>query len=441
MSPSGKPSIINQIIELLYTEGPMDVSTMCKTIPYPYKSVYTKACDLRKMGFATKDGDGIWHLASGITPRTLETGELDSEPGAEPGEEVSETATSKAPLTRSPGMPLDQQQLFIQELRNIGVTPKEAIPTIANIFFSGDIDKLSWLNKVLKEESAGFVTHKQRRLIFSWWSHTRGLPYTEDEFFPDGEDTDEGKRPGARAKKEEPVKGKPLDPGMGWKIEKDKDGDWVPIAGGPLETYSEALDAARERQLISAYAKQQADNGEGEDEGVSETGTRKGPKRQETLVEYMMKKVVDSMFDGAKGKGTEESETVRKLTERIETMEKEREEERFERLEGMVAQIAARDPWDDYARIEEMKQRLGVGGPVVTDQSPAVQLLKDTTDKMDKNVNRLVGLIERTMLRSDEFLPEQTRSAQQRETKAKEILSEVESRGHSRDLRKRTFGV
>jgi hypothetical protein len=88
-----------------------------------------------------------------------------------------------------------------------------------------------------------------------------------------------------------------------------------------------------------------------------------------------------------------------------------------------------------------MKERLGGGGPVVTDQSPAVQLIKDTTDKMDKNVSRMVGLFERTMLHSDVFNPENTRTPKDRESKAGELLGEVESRDRSRGLRKEAFGI
>jgi len=154
-----------------------------------------------------------------------------------------------------------------------------------------------------------------------------------------------------------------------------------------------------------------------------------------------MKKMVDNMLDGGKGRGDGESDTVHQLTERIENMERERQEERFDRIEGMVAQIAARDPWEEYDKIESMKQRLGGGAPIVTDQSPAVQLIKDTTDKMDKNVSRLVGLVERTMLHSDVFNPETTRTAKERETKAGELLGEVQSRDRSRGLRKDAFGV
>ena len=143
MTKTKTPSIVSQIVDRLYSDGPLTVSQMCDTIKYPYKSVYTKALELQKLGLADKDDNSVWSLKEGVTPRTLETGELE-EPGAaeEPGEEV-EPGEKVAPIVRATGAPLDQRGMFIQELKNIGCTPKEAIPTVANIFFSGDIDNLS----------------------------------------------------------------------------------------------------------------------------------------------------------------------------------------------------------------------------------------------------------------------------------------------------------
>jgi len=434
------PSIISQIVELLYAQGGLSVSEMCKTIKYPYKSVYTKALELRKLNLADKNDNGIWFLREGVTPSTLETGvreengdgdKEDTEEEADSGEE----GKNKAPMVRSNGVPLDQRGLFIQELKNIGVTPKEVIPTIASIFFDGDIDDLNWLNMTLLKSAAGWVNHKQRRLIIDWWSHSRGLPYMTDEFFPD---KDEDRKLRKAVEDEKPAKPeRRMDPGLGWKLDKDRDGDWMPIPGGPM-SYQEAVDSAKERQMISAYSRgNKPDTGDEEfDEG---TPVRKGGKKQETILEYMMKKMVDNMLE-SKGKDGD-SETVRKLTERIETMEAERQEQRFERLEGMIAQAASRDPWEDYDRIQAMKERLGVGGPVVTDQSPAVQLIKDSTEKMDKNISRLMGIIERTALRSDEFTPETTRTTGQREEKAGALLETVTGREHSRGLRRDTFGI
>ncbi|KKK90638.1 hypothetical protein LCGC14_2721010, partial [marine sediment metagenome] len=287
---------------------------------------------------------------------------------------------------------------------------------------------------------AGWVTPRHRRLVMEWWARTRGLPFEEDEyaFVPEAEAK---AKKGARGEEDEPAAGQTMDAGVGWKIEKDDDGDWVAIPGGPLPTYKEALEAAKQRQVLAAYAKRPAsgadDNGDDEE---GERPSRKGGKRGDSIVEKMMMKMVDKMLDGDQGKGSVESETIQRLMDRIDQMDKDRQEERMERLEGMVAQSLARDPWEDYDRISQMKERLGGGAPAVTDQSPAVQLIKDSTDKMDKNVGRLVGIMERIVLRDGDIKLENTRTPEAREDKAAELLETVQDRARSRGLRKAAFG-
>lgn len=441
MSKTKTPSIIAQIVDKLYSEGSMKVSQMCETIKYPYKSVYTKALELKKLGLADKDDDGVWSLQEGVTPQTLVTGEIE-ESGAEETVVEGEATTKKVPpIARSTGIPLDQRSMFIKHCTDIGIAPKEAIPTIADIFFSGDINSLEWLNQVLSADAAGYVTHQQRRLMLSWWANTRLLEFNEEEFgFPVSGERGAAKE--TKGKKGVEVKPeKRLDLGVGWKIARDKDGAWITQPGGPM-SYQEAVDAAERRALIDSYGR---GGGEGEGEEIPEgeegaPGRRKAAPK-ETMLEKMFFKLFDNMLDGSKGKAAGDSEVVQKLTERIETMEREKQEERFERMEGMIANVLARDPWEDYDRIEKMKERLGVGAPVVTDQSPAVQLIKDTTDKMDKNVGRLVGLMERTVLKSEAFSPEETRSPRERDQKAGELLGEVQSRERSRALRRDVFNV
>jgi len=448
MTKTKTPSIISQIVEKLYSEGSMKVGQMCETIKYPYKSVYTKALELAKLGLAIKDDDGVWSLLDGVTPQTLETGEIQTveaeEPGAEgeePGEGTPKTTRKLAPIARSTGIPLDQRGMFIKHCTDIGIAPKEAIPTIADIFFSGDIDSLSWLNQVLSKEAAGYVSHHQRRLMMSWWANSRRLDFDEEEYgFPtQGEGRD--KKGGKGASKEEVKPEKRLDLGLGWKVGRDKDGAWIAQPGGQM-SYQEAVDSSERRALIDSYGRG-ADEGGGEEGAEGEAGTagrRKGAPK-ETMFEKMMMKMFESMIDGNTGKSAGDSDTVLRLTERIENMEREKNEDRMERMEGMVAQALARDPWEDYDRIEAMKQRLGGGSSGVTDSSPAVQLIKDTTDKADKNIARLVGLMERTVLRSDAFAPEETRNPKERESKAGQLLGEVQSRDRSRGLRKETFGI
>ncbi|GAH42186.1 unnamed protein product, partial [marine sediment metagenome] len=207
------------------------------------------------------------------------------------------------PIARSPGIPLDQRGMFIKHCTDIGIVPREAIPTIADIFFSGDINSLPWLNQVLSADAAGYVTHQQRRLMLSWWANTRLLEFNEEEYgFPPlgkGEKDTKGKKTSADEAKPE----RRLDPGIGWKIEKDKDSEWVAVPGGPM-SYSEAVEAARDRQVIAAYAKKESGGDSEGEEGLEEGAlARKGAKRPESLMEYMMKKMVDNMLEGSKAKG------------------------------------------------------------------------------------------------------------------------------------------
>lgn len=137
---------------------------------------------------------------------------------------------------------LDQMDRFIKTMIDIGIRPEGVVPTIAEIFFSGDIDNVSWLNEVLTEIAKGYVAPHQANLMLSWWAWTRGLAY-EGSFWNEenGHKADEELRPG-----------RPTDLGSGWRVGKDKRGDWIPLPGGPM-TYKEALEHANIRAFISNY--------------------------------------------------------------------------------------------------------------------------------------------------------------------------------------------
>jgi len=441
MTTTEKKSISEQVIEFLYEKGPMTAKQLGGFIPFEVRRIHTKCLELLKKELLERKGGGgpqgkefIWSLAPGVNPRTMATGELDEVGDDDGGSEE----TPKPPDARRTKelKSLDPQGIFEQHLKNVGVG-KDVIPTIAEVFFSGDVDSLTWLNKVLTRAGANFIRPDQKRLMISFWANTRGLPYREEDYFAEDEEEEKGKK----TKKEGSEPKRPLDTGQGWRVGKDKHGDWVALPGGPM-VYDEAVAAAERRALIASYGTPTIEEEAGEvEEGEEGKPRRTGGKRPESVVDYMMKKVIDSFVDGTKGRGDGESTEVRRLTERIEDMERERQEERFERIEGLVAQAVNRDPWDDYDRIQKMKERLGAGGPIVTDQSPAVQLIKDSTDKVDKNVNRLVGIVERVVLKSDEFRPEETRSPEEREKRAGEILDTAHSGDRHRRVRRDTFGI
>jgi len=199
--------------------------------------------------------------------------------------------------------------------------------------------------------------------------------------------------------------------------------------------YREAVEAAERRHLIGAYQTPRETS-----RAESGDGNEARPNREDSLLERMMLKLVENMIDGNKGGDSAGDEKVERLQDQINRLQDERIESRFERLEGLVTQAVNRDPWDEYNKINAMKERLGIGAPVVTDNSPAVQLIKDSTDKMDKNVGRMVGIMERFVLREGDFKPEETRSEDDRSKKADELLETAQARARSRALRKQTFG-
>ena len=434
MSKGTGTSINERVIDLLYSKGSMTCRDLSQHIPYKYKSINTKLLELKELGLVDVDEDKVWHLREGVNPQTLATGEMDSttkEPVV-PGEPA---------ITKSTGIPLDQRGMFIKHMVDIGCTPKDAIPTIADIFFSGDINDLNWLNQVLSQDAAGYVTHQQRRLMLGWWANTRRLTFDEEEYgFPEGTKGDKSKAE-AKARKGEEKAERRLDLGVGWKIARDKDGAWIAQAGGPM-SYQDAVDAAERRALIDSYT---ARPSEEEEEPVGEleeavTGKR-GKGKPQSFVEMMMQKLIEKAFAGDGGQNAAADARVEALQLQISQMREDKQEERFERLEGIIAGVSARDPWDEYNRFQNQAQRFGYGPNIVTDNSPAVQLIKDSTEKVDRNVSRIMGLIERTALHSEVFAPETTRTSEQREETAGELLATAEGRNRSRQLRRDTFNV
>jgi len=149
---------------------------------------------------------------------------------------------------------LDQRGIFIQTLQAVECSPKEAAETIADLFFSGNINDPKWLKRVLTQDAAGFIPPRGQRLMFSFWCITRGLPFDEEDLLSVEFDTDEdNNQSGENLKSEIPAP--PFDLGLGWRIEKDGRRHWVSVPGGPL-TYEEAFRHAQQREFISRYGGQ-----------------------------------------------------------------------------------------------------------------------------------------------------------------------------------------
>ena len=146
---------------------------------------------------------------------------------------------------------IDQRSIFIQTLQAVECSPREAAATIADLFFSGNINDPKWLKRVLTRDAAGFLPPRGQRLMFSFWCITRGLPFDEEDLPPVEFDTDEENNQFDENFDPE-IPAPPFDPGLGWRIEKDKRGHWIPVPGGPL-AYEEAFRYAQQREFISRY--------------------------------------------------------------------------------------------------------------------------------------------------------------------------------------------
>lgn len=248
-------TIETQIVVILYEKGPMLVRDMIKFIPSTYKSVSSSLYKLKAIDLVDKDEDGIWSLKPGVTPEIL-TGKETSHPFNETSEDSSWTPRVTDGevdiLHEFSDIVLNPRDDFIQHMLAIGVRPEGVVPTIADIFFSEDINSIAWLNKVLRDEAAGYVTPPQRTLMVAYWATTRGLrnEYEEildEELVSGGVSNDDIDGDNKSA-----LVSRPFDLGLGWRIGKNKRGHWVPLPGGPA-TYEEAADWAAQRELLSGY--------------------------------------------------------------------------------------------------------------------------------------------------------------------------------------------
>ncbi len=453
MSATKKPSIRTQVVQILSAHGPMDCAGMMNYITgVEKKSVHNECLELEKLNLVSRDANDVWSVREGVTPETLKTGELKTAapiPGSVPPPPATPPAPPIPPppeLPKSAGMTLDQRVMFMSHLVGIGVQPKEAIPSITDIFFTGDINNLQWLKQVLEKEAPGFVRPDQRKTIISWWAHTRGLPFKEEDFPFLEEEPTKGKKVTEKEPPKSTVAKVMEKAGVGYQVVRDKDGVWIARLGGEL-TYEAALDRCETQNTIMAMGRGQVvEPEEAAEEGTEGKPAVKGAKKAESLQDYFMKKVIDEFIEGRHGRGDEDnpqikemSKQLEKATSTIEQMREEREQERFDRIEANIAALAAQNPWEDTASIERMRQRLGIQPSGITDSSPAVQIIKDTTQKMDKQADRLAGLVERFIIKTDEFRPEEKRSPEEKEAKAAVLLDEATKRKQSSDIRKRAF--
>lgn len=226
--------------------------------------------------------------------------------------------------------------------------------------------------------------------------------------------------------------------GIGWKVEKDRTGEWIPRPSGELN-YQEALKWAA---LMNANRLQEPD----EEEEEGEKGDTRGRRRRggSSLESLLMKAVIDKAFP-ENGGSSAADERIRVLEEQLAGEREARLNERFDRLEAALGANAGGDPIEEMIRRREQMTALGMipaQTAVNPGDSPTVAILKDSTDKLDKNMNRFVGIMERAMLRGhDEIIPEDRSTEAEQDDRAGTLLDKIDQNDRSRQLAKTLWGA
>jgi hypothetical protein len=415
-------SVSDDILRALSEGGPMAIQQLFEATGHKKKTLQSKLYELRQAGKVARSQDGVYEVLAAAAPGDSEDEDI-LPPSAtdRPGPQARDI-----PGPQAQASPLRQpisgdQEKFRALLQDCDV--KKALDTITETFFAGDPEDLEHLASVL-DDARAYVSPLQRRLIVRYWARyiKRDVPPLLEERLT-RQESEKGDRPRPGSEFVEDI---------GWKVEKDKDGDWVPRPGGEL-SYEKALKYAATMNATRGSA---AEDGEEEDDGEASTGKR---RRRGGGRDPILTLLIERAFPDKDSR----DEEVKTLREELAKEREARQEERFNRLESMVSSALNRNPVQDYL---EMKQQVeAIEGPrqppIVTDQSPTVQLIKDQSDKLDKNMNRLVGILERAVLRGqEEVIPEEHSTPEERDKRAERLLGRMEQATRSRELRQELFG-
>jgi len=418
-------SVSDDIQQVLKERGPMALQQLNETTGHKKKTLQSKLYELRQAGKVARSADGLYQAVAAAPEAEDEDADvLPPPPQDRPGPQSREARDTPGPQAQAspPRQPLSgDQEKFRSLLQDCDV--RKALDTITETFFAGDPEDLEHLASVL-DDARAYVGPLQRRLIVRYWARyiKRDIPPLLDERLShqDGE-KGEGARDGSRFVED-----------LGWKVEKDRDGDWVPRPGGEL-SYEKAL---RYAATLNATRSSAADEGgDAEDEEAPAGKRRRRGGARDPLLTLLIEKAFPDKDD--------RDEEVKALREELGREREARQEERFSRLESMIGSALNKNPFQEYLEIKQQVE--AIEGPrqvpTVTDQSPTVQLIKDQSDKLDKNMNRLVGLAERAILRGkDEVIPEEHSTPEERDKRAERLLGRMEQAGRSRELRRELFG-
>ena len=173
-----QPTLRSRIVSLIIERGPTKLRDMTGILAARYRSLNTEALELRRLGVLEKDSEGAWSLVPGVNAATFG---IQLVPSYQAGGDASGSISPPSTPVSSPDASRTPQDDFMETLASTGV--KKAVLSIADIFFSGDINDTRWLYHVLSWSAEGFVTEAQCKLMMAWWASHWGIPYDHDDFF------------------------------------------------------------------------------------------------------------------------------------------------------------------------------------------------------------------------------------------------------------------
>lgn len=345
--------------------------------------------------------------------------------------ETSEPPAASEDAERTP-LSGDQARLlrFLDHL-DVKAGPAQ---TIAETFFStGDEGDMKRLFSLLTDAKA-YVTSGQRRMIMRVWSDYTDTSIPEEI----ARIIDKDRPPEADG-----ATGEDADVfGLGWRVEKDESGECMPVAGGEIKSYMQACRVATAMNASSGRGK----HGEGDSGG-------KG-----SVIDPTVQILIDRAFpEEGRGGGKDTLDQVKAIVDlvvpkkaegeesEVQTLRRQLQEERDRATQKQLADLNAlvtaalqRDPVKEYLEMHERITAL-TGGPI-SDNSPTVQVLKDSTDKLERFGTRGLGLLERVVLRNQPLEPEGG-SEEDQEQRAEGLANRLEGDSRQRQLKREVYGI
>ncbi len=203
-------TIRESVLKALVERGPQSISDLRVATNLKRRQVEDALNDLNAQGKSERMEDGTFRALAGESEPEA--------PGSPPagGSPAADETSLRQPLS-------GDQERFKKMLVDCDV--RRALETITDSFFAGNPDDLNHLVSVL-EDARAYVQPLQKRLMVRYWASFihRDLPQFLEERLnrPEGEKGDRN-RPGSEFIED-----------IGWKVEKDRDGEWAPRPGGEL---------------------------------------------------------------------------------------------------------------------------------------------------------------------------------------------------------------